>query len=95
MCSVQAGWSGSQSRGPRAGLPSEGRKQAQGWACRNTESSVRAKCKALHPGRKMPWPRYRLETCQVENSSVGKDLGVLVKDRAKLFTAVCGGEDER
>ncbi|KAK4831565.1 LOW QUALITY PROTEIN: hypothetical protein QYF61_018325, partial [Mycteria americana] len=82
---------GTQPTFPRAGLPSEGHKQAGGWDLQEHCEFSKGKCKALHLGRKRPQPRYRLGTCQMENSSVAKDLGVLVKDRAKLFTAVCAG----
>lgn len=71
---------------PEGRAASEGHKEAGGLGLQEHSESSKGKCTALHLGRKVPWPRYGLGTCQMENSSVGKHPGPLVKDRAKLFT---------
>ena len=76
---------------PEGRAASEGHKQAGGMGLQAQCELSKGKCTALQLGRKTPWPRYGLGTCQVENSPVGKDLGVLADERAKLFTVVHSG----
>ncbi|TRZ14256.1 hypothetical protein HGM15179_012859 [Zosterops borbonicus] len=54
------------------------------WAEKNHLKFNKGKCRVLHLGRKKPMDQYRLETNLLENSSVEKDLGVLMDNKLAM-----------